>query len=577
MKTIAFVDQTIRDAQQSLWAFLMRTDMITPIAPVMDQVGYKSIATVGSNGFVVQMRYFGEDPWERVRVLSGAMPRTPLRGSYMTTSLATFEIDTPRDVIALWIERSVANGIREFWVCDYQNHVDRFHELAQMAKARGAKVVTSLMYTVSPVHDDDFWARQTRKIVEVRDCIDAIMIEDATGVLTPELTRRLVATVQANSEGIPLEFHAHCTSGLAPLCYLEAIEQGVTTLHTAVAPLANGTSLPSAETILRNARRLGYSSNLDEEALAAVSAHFRDVAEREGLPIGEPAEYNVFQQEHQVPGGMISNLKRQLGELGMEARLDEVLEEVVLVRKELGYPVMATPFSQIVAVQAVENVVTGERYKRVPNAVIKYVLGYYGEPAGPVDQDVADRVTGLPEAKRLEGADPQETLKTIDELRRELGPELSDDELLARILVRGRQGGRPANTAKTPSPPAEPATAPAIRPGFPMAFTVDVDGEVFHVKVSPEREETERAAPPELPEELPPGTVVSETAGMVLALTPGVGDAVSKGDVIAIVEAMKMMQEVRSPLSGVVREIRARDGEMIDAGDVLMIIDSDAE
>jgi len=478
--TIEFVDQTIRDAQQSLWAFLMRTDMIEPIAPLLDQVGYKAVATVGSHGYVVQARHLGEDPWERVRMLSRALPRTPLRGSYMTTSLASFEIDTPRDVIALWIRRSVANGIRSFWICDYQHHPERFHDLAQVVKAEGAEVVTTLVYTVSPIHDDAFFARQTRKIVEVRDCVDAIMIEDPTGGLTPERTRRLLSVVSASCEGIPLEFHAHCASGLAPLCYLEAIEQGVRTVHTAVAPLANGTSLPSTESILRNVRRLGYRTSLDEEALATISEHFRAVAEREGLPIGVPQDYDVFQQAHQVPGGMIANLRRQLGELGMESRLDEVLEEMIVVRRELGYPVMGTPYSQIVGVQAFENVVSGERYGRVPNAVVKYVLGFYGEPEGPIDQDVLDRVLALPEAQALAGVALDETLRTLAELREEHGPELSDDELLVRILVRGRRGGGPASQAKT-SP--APARAPGLPAGLPLAFALEVDGEVFRVKV----------------------------------------------------------------------------------------------
>jgi pyruvate/oxaloacetate carboxyltransferase len=579
---IEFVDQTIRDAQQSLWAFLMSTDMIEPIAPALDRVGYKAIATVGSNGYVVQVRYFGEDPWERVRLLARALERTPLRGSFMTTSLATFEIDTPREVIGLWIDRSVANGIDEFWICDYQNHADRFAELASRVKDRGARVVTSLMYTTSPVHDDAFWARQTRKIVEARDCVDAIMIEDATGVLTPELTRSLVATVQANCEGIPLEFHAHCTSGLAVPCYLEAIQLGVTTVHTAVAPLANGSSLPSTETILRNAKRLSYASNIDEEALAAVSAHFRAVAEREGLPVGAPAEYDVFLREHQIPGGMIANLRRQLSELGMEGRLDEVLEEVVRVRRELGYPVMATPFSQIVAVQALENVVAGERYARVPNAVVKYVLGWYGEPAGPIDPDVTDRVTSLPEAAKLAGLDLDASLKTLRELREELGPDLSDDELLVRILVRGKGGGRPPERERPAVPAASAAEAPARMPlaGEPMAFTVDVDGEVFHVKVFPEQAGAEQAVSPapvsRRPPSLPPGAVVADAAGMLLSIKPSVGDVVHEGDVIAVVEAMKMMREVRSPRSGVVSEVHVRDGETVNPGDPLLVIESHA-
>jgi len=264
------------------------------------------------------------------------------------------------------------------------------------------------------------------------------MIEDASGVITPEGTRELVSTVLKNCDGLPIEFHSHCNSGLAPLCYLEAIQSGVTTVHTAVTPLANGTSLPATETILRNARRLGYSSDLDEDALATVSAHFRNIAEKEGLPIGIPMEYNLFHFEHQVPGGMMTNLTRQLREIGMEHGLDDILEEVVVVRKEFGYPVMATPYSQIVGAQAVENIVSGERYTQITDEAIKYVLGYYGEPVAPIDQNVVGRIMSLPRTKEFLNWKPDGYLKSVEELRRETGPELSDDDLLLRILIPGK-------------------------------------------------------------------------------------------------------------------------------------------
>ena len=287
--------------------------------------------------------------------------------------------------------------------------MERFRYFAEVAKAEGAEIVTSLMYTSSPLHTDDHWAEKTRLIADAKDCIDRIMISDESGVITPEQTRQLVSIVQRNCDGIPLEFHCHCNSGLAPLCYLEAVRAGVTTLHTAVAPLANGTSLPATESVLRNLRHLGYESDLDEDALAAVSAHFRAIAEREGFPIGRPLEYDLFHFEHQVPGGMMTNFTRQLREMSMEDRLDEILEEAVRVRREYGYPVMATPYSQIVGAQAFENVVSGERYEKVTDESIKYLLGYYGEPSFPLDQDLMDRVTepaqdqGTPrlEARRL--------------------------------------------------------------------------------------------------------------------------------------------------------------------------------
>ena len=573
---IEFVDQTLRDAQQSLWAFLMRTDVITPIAEMMDRVGYRAIATVGSQAFTIQVRILNEDPWERIRILSKMITKTPLRGSYQIGSLSSFDLSTPRDIITLWIKRSVANGIRSFWICDYQTDMEKFVYFARIAKAEGAEVVPALMYTYSPVHTGEVWARKTRLIAEAKDCVDRIMIEDAGGVLTPERTRELVSTVQKNSDGIPLEFHSHCNSGLAPLCYLEAIQSGVKTVHTAVAPLANGTSLPPTETILRNARRLGYSSDLDEDALGAVSAHFRKIAEKEGLPIGAPAEYDLFHYEHQVPGGMMTNLTRQLREVGMEHRLDEILEEIVLVRKEFGYPVMATPYSQIVGAQAVENVVSGERYKQIPDEVIKYVLGYYGEPVVPVDQNVVDRVMSLPRAKEFANWKPEGYFKSVEELRQEIGPELSDDELLLRILIPGKPIKR-GESRKEVKPPVVKAAAPTDAPtDFPTEFSVEVDGEVFSVKISPvwdQAEKTIERERPKRPKELPAGAVVSGMAGMILSIEVKVGDSVNGGDLVAMIEAMKMRRHLHSPHSGVVREIWAREGEIVNPDDILMVVE----
>ena len=587
MNKIEFVDQTIRDAQQSVWGYMMRTDHMTPIAEMMDRVGYRAIATVGSQAFTVQVRNLNEDPWERIRVLSKLITRTSLRGSYQIGSLSSFDLSTPRDIITLWIKRSVANGIRSFWICDYQYEMEKFCYFARISKAAGAEIVPALMYTSSPVHTNEHWARKTRLLVEAKEYIDRIMIEDASGVITPEGTRELVSTVLKNCDGIPLEFHSHCNSGLAPLCYLEAIRSGATTLHTAVAPLANGTSLPATETILRNARRLGYTSDLNEDALAAVSAHFRKIAEKEGLPIGVPLEYDLFHFEHQVPGGMMTNLTRQLREVGMEHRLDEILEEVVLVRKEFGYPVMATPYSQIVGAQAVENVVSGERYRQITDETIKYVLGYYGEPVVPIDQNVMDRIMNLPRTKEFLDWKPEGYLKSVDELRQEIGPKLSDDKLLLKILIPGKPA-KPAEPKKMATQPAVKATVPVSPPThFPTEFTVDVDGEVFNVKISPvwdgagktettmhttgETSQTQKTA--RTSREIVSGAVFCGMAGLVLSIEAKVGDSVKAGDLLATIEAMKMRRRVNSPRNGIVKEILTREGEMVAPEDILMVVE----
>jgi pyruvate/oxaloacetate carboxyltransferase len=579
---IEFIDQTIRDGQQSLWGFMMRTDMIAPIAQTMDRVGYRNIATVGSQAFKIQVRNLGENPWERIRSLAGMIKNTPIRGSYQIGSLSSFDLSTPREIIALWIRRSVANGIRSFWICDYQDDMDKFIHFARIAKAEGAEVVTSLMYSTSPVHTREHWARKTGLIAEAKEFVDRIMIEDASGVITPERTRKLVKVVREHCDGIPLEFHAHCNSGLAPQCYLEAVQEGVTTLHTAVAPLANGTSLPSTQNILKNIRHLGFTSDLDEDALAAVSDHFEQIALKEGLPVGVPVEYDLFHFEHQVPGGMISNLTRQLREVGMEDRTQEILQEIIEVRKELGYPVMATPFSQIVGAQAMENVVSGKRYGRIPDEVIKYVLELYGKLDAPADPAVMKRIRELPQTKALQGWKPEGYFKSVEELRAEIGPDLDDDDLLLTILI---PGYKKENLGKKPVPkntPAAKTAAPQIPTGdIPTEFCVEVDGEQFAVKVSPVW--SEGAAGPNAagspatqkgnsPDVSVPGAMVSGIAGLVLNVHVNVGDPVEKGDEVAVIEAMKMMRSYLAPHGGVVKEICVQQNDMVDADTVLMVV-----
>jgi pyruvate/oxaloacetate carboxyltransferase len=459
--------------------------------------------------------------------------------------------------------------------------MDRFVYFARIAKAEGASVITTVGYSLSPAHTDEYWGRKAGLIAETKDFVDAIMIEDGGGLLMPEATRRLISAIQKNCDGIPIEFHAHCNSGLAPLCYLEAVKLGVTTVHTAVSPLANGTSLPSAETVLRNLRHLGFTSDLDEDALAEVSDHFRKIAENEGLPMGVPAEYDLFHFEHQVPGGMMTNFTRQLREVKMEDRLDEILEEIVRVRKELGYPVMGTPFSQIVGVQAMENVISGKRYGRITDEVIKYSLGYYGELIAPMDQNVLDKIMSLPRRKEFLDWESDGYDKSIEELRAENGLELSDDELLLKILIPGKavKPGGSKKSAKSPEPkPSAPCNPPSE---FPVEYSVDVDGEVFNVKISPvmrgdgkNRAGIEKEVPKEEngSKALPAGALVSDMPGIILSMEVKVGDKIEEGDLLAVIECMKMKRSFFSTHGGEVKEIMVSEGDTIDTEDILMVV-----
>jgi len=597
MRKIKFVDQTIRDAQQSLWAYLMTNEMLLPIAEEMDNVGYEEISTIGSMGITIQVRNLIEDPWDRIRKISKLITKTPVRGSYMTASLASFDVDTPRDAIALWIERMAANGVNSFWVCDYQSDMERFYDFAQVSKKAGCKVYPALMYTYSPVHDSAHWAKKTRLIAEIKDVVDGIMIEDAGGVINPERTEELIKVVKKNCDDLPVEFHSHCNVGMAPLCYLEAVKAGADTLHTAVPVLANGTSLPSITNILNNTRHMGYSDDINDEALEKVCRHFETVAKEAGFAVGVPQEYNQYHFEHQIPGGMMTNMQRQLTELKIEDRLEEFIEEAIHVRKDFGYPVMATPFSQIVGAQAVENCLQGKRYKRVLDQSIKYIAGHYGEPTGPIDSGLMDRINSLPEAKAILSWKPVNRFKPLAQLREEVGPDLSDDEFLLQLLIPGFNAKKFAERVEAAE--AKKKTAKANKPAqpqggqqtvcsmasFPMSFLVEVEGEEFNVIVSgvgatagsPGNEEGGTGKSFKRSKEASPGSIAADGAGMLVSLLVEPGQSIGKGDQIATLEAMKMLRDVNAPHGGVVKEIFFEEGDMVEADDILMIVEPNDE
>jgi pyruvate/oxaloacetate carboxyltransferase/biotin carboxyl carrier protein len=530
----------------------------------------------------VAVRNLGECPWERVRLLSKLLKNTPIRGSYQIGSLSSFDLSTPREIITLWIKNSVANGMRSFWICDYQDDIEKFVYFAKIAKSLDVEIVTSLMYSRSPVHTLEHWARKTKLIAETKEYVDRIMIEDASGVITPELTRELIRTVTQNCDGIPIEFHSHCNSGMATQCYLEAIQQGVTTVHTAVSPLANGSSLPATETILKNARDLGFTSDINEDALAAVSDHFRRIAQEENLSTGSLLEYDLYHFEHQVPGGMISNLRRQLKEVGMEDRINEILEETIQVRKELGYPVMATPFSQIVGVQAMENVVSGKRYGRITDEVIKYALELYGKLTAPVDEKLMERINQLPQADEYRGWKPENYNKPIEEFRQELGPDLDDGDLLLTILIPGyKKEELSKKSAPVKTVAAKPKIATSTIDMIPTEFCVEVDGEEFNVKVSPLFSDDGTGSNPgsspaaqvsSAPAEVPEGAMISGIAGLVISIKVKVGDKVEEGDELVVIESMKMMRNYEAPHGGVVKEICVKEKQMVNTDDILMVV-----
>ncbi|HSF05060.1 MAG TPA: pyruvate carboxylase subunit B [Methylomirabilota bacterium] len=426
---LGVVDTTLRDAHQCLWATRMTTAMMLPIASRMDEIGFAAIDLMGAVTFDVCVRYLRENPWERIRLMRQAIGRTPLNALVRSRSLISFDL-MPEDVIELWVRRLAANGIRRITAFDGLHELDNLKPALRAARAEGLGMVGCLVYALSPVHTDALYATKAQGLLDLG--VDAVMLKDPGGLLTAERVRTLIPAVRAVLGSTPLELHSHCPTGLGPQVYLEALPLGVDLVHTASSPLAHGPSQPPTEYVVKHAPRLGRRTALDPTALAEMAEHFRRVATRAGKALGQPAEYDPFHYEHQVPGGMITNLTAQLAQLGIAERLDEVLQEIARVREELGYLIMVTPFSQLVGTQAVLNVLGGERYRIIPNEVIKYAFGHYGQPAAPIDPEVMDRIAALPAARHLHAPEPLPP--AVPRLRAAFGGSISDDELLLRIM-----------------------------------------------------------------------------------------------------------------------------------------------
>ena len=424
---IRFVDTTIRDGHQSLWAENMTTGMMLPVAERMDRAGFDAIELISSSHLKKCVRELKEDPWARVKLMSQRITRTPLRLN--AGRFSAFDI-TPKSMYRLFMERMAANGIREARISEEWNELEGWRWKTEVAREVGINPVLNLIYSVSPKHTDEYFAKRTRDAASLK--VNRLCLKDPGGLLTTERVRTLVPIIFENADCIPVELHTHCTTGLGPICCVEAVRLGIKIVNTALPPLSDGSSNPSLFNVAKNLRALGYQTLIDEELLKPVSEHFTRIAKREGFPIGEPLEYDYTQYQHQVPGGMISNLRHQLRKVGLEHKIDQALEETMQVRAELGYPIMVTPLSQFVGSQAAINVIVGERYKEVTDQIIQYALGYWGqEGAELLDPIIKAKILDRPRAREWAQWQPPEP--TVAEVRKKMNAEgVSDEELLLR-------------------------------------------------------------------------------------------------------------------------------------------------
>jgi oxaloacetate decarboxylase alpha subunit len=388
------------------------------------------------------------------------MPATPLS---MITTGKRFISWRPcaEDVVELVFRCAVRNGLRRVQIADPMNDPDDLVQMAAIAKAAGVEeVVIGLTYSVSPVHTDAFYGERAKAMAACAE-VDRLYLKDPGGLVSADRLQDLGRLFLEGFARGPVELHSHGTIGLPGPMYMEGARLGFTTLHTAVGPVSNGTSNPSCETTVRNLEASGFGHALDLDALAAMAEHFRALALDKRLPLGgTPAEYDAAYYTHQMPGGMVTTMRRQLEEMRRPELFEAALEESGRVRAEFGWPIMVTPFSQFVGTQAVMNVMGGERYETIPDDVIVYFLGHFGSPPAPPDPEVADRVLSLPRASELRAVQPL----SLDGARERFGSRVSDEELLLRLTMPAEQVDAmvAASRGERPAPP-RPGRDPLVR------------------------------------------------------------------------------------------------------------------
>ena len=432
MAKVQIVETSLRDGNQCLWSALgVDTAKTLTIAPVMDRVGFKAIDFTTSTHMGVAVRFKKEDPWERIRLMAKAMPNTPLQFLSTGFRFISWETASP-EFMGLAFQTLIKNGLRRFALADPMNDADSNVACARMIKAAGGEyVIGALVFTLSPIHDDAHYVARARTLA-ASPHVDAVYIKDPGGLLTPLRARTLIPAVKAVIGDKPLELHSHCTIGVGELTYMDAPEWGVSAVQCASGAAADGISNPPSERVVSNLRALGHQVDIDDQALAAVGRYFSRLAEAEGLPSGRPQAFDASYLHHQLPGGTVGTMRRHLAEARVSHLEGAVIEELGRVRQELGWPIVMTPFAQMLITQAVLNVTGKERYGIIPDEIIRYALGKFGRPNIPIAADVMNRIEALPRARELR---EEAGMPPLRELRQRIGPELPDEEFLLRATM----------------------------------------------------------------------------------------------------------------------------------------------
>ena len=568
MSRVKLTDTVFRDAHQSLLATRMRTRDMLPIAEKMDQVGFFSLETWGGATFDTCIRYLNEDPWERLRALKKAMPNTPMQMLLRGQNLVGYR-HYADDVVDKFVEKAAVNGVDIFRIFDAVNDIRNMERSIKAAKKMEKHIQGGISYTISPVHSNEQFAQFAVQLAEL-GC-DSICIKDMAGLITPKNAHELIRAVK-KEVNLPINLHTHCTSGMAQMSYFYACQAGVDILDTAMSPISGGSSQPATESLVASLQGTPYDTGLDLELLTEIKRYFEKIMEIYAPvfnPIAARLDTNVL--VYQVPGGMLSNLVSQLVEQKAMDKYEEVLVEIPKVRKDLGYPPLVTPTSQIVGTQAVLNVITGDRYKMVPKEVKDYVKGLYGKSPAMIDPKVRLKVLCDEEPITVRPADLlapeyENAKKAVDALK--LAKQDEDYltyALYPQVALKFLQGAA-VEEQLIKKPPASAVSAPIN--AEPMALNVEIDGESYLVKVAPAGMTIEEAKP-----KAPKDGLTVPMQGVIIRYKVEKGDRVEEGDVVAVLEAMKMEQNILANKSGIVKEIYINTGTTVTPGDVLMTIE----
>ncbi len=571
---LLITDTTLRDAHQSLIATRLKTEDMLPLARVIDKVGFFSVEAWGGATFDSSIRYLAEDPWDRVRLLKEELKHTPIQMLLRGQNLVGYR-HYPDDVVQRFVEMAHKNGVAIFRVFDALNDIRNMRESMRMVKKVGAHLQGALCYTTSPVNSIPGFIDMAKELYAL-DC-DSICIKDMAGLIMPEAARELITGIKDEID-TKVDLHSHSTSGIASMSYQAAIEAGVDILDTAMSPFALGTSQPPTESIVASLQKRPRDTGIDLVTLLEVRDLCMKLRDKYGGlldPISERVDSNVL--VYQLPGGMISNLVSQLREQDALDRLDDVFAEVPRVRADLGYPPLVTPTSQIVGTQAVFNVLLGkERYRNVTNEVRDYVRGLYGKPPAPISDEIRELIIG--DEPVITGR-PADLLEPVYEKMKEQaiaeGLVKKEEDVLTYILypavapsfLRGER--KPEEII-----PARKQSAEASE--IPHSMEVEVDGEVYNVRILSVggTAVTATAAPVQkIPRGDIQGGIKSNMQGMVLEVAVNRGSDVKKGDLLVVLEAMKMENPIHSPVDGKVADIFVNAGDVVQSGDVLLVVE----